>query len=64
MPSTQSATDRRTGTASAGVSEGGLTIERRFTRAGDHPFDMIDWELRTAEVGGFKQEEVEFPATW
>jgi ribonucleoside-diphosphate reductase alpha chain len=64
MPSTQSATDRRTGTPSAGVSEGGLTIERRLTRAGEHPFDMIDWELRTAEVGGFKQEDVEFPASW
>src|SRR4051794_18920062 len=64
MPSTQSATDRRTGTPSAGVSEGGLTIERRLTRAGEHPFDMIDWELRTAEVGGFRQEDVEFPASW
>jgi ribonucleoside-diphosphate reductase alpha chain len=64
MPPTQSTTDRRTGTENAGVSEGGLKIERLFTRAGEHPFDMIDWELRTADVGSFKQENVEFPATW
>src|SRR5215218_3434248 len=64
MTPIQSTTDRRTGPAAAGVSEGGLTIERRFTQAGVDPFDTVDWELRTAEVGKFKQENVEFPATW
>src|SRR5215216_1711722 len=56
MPPTQSTTDRRTGPLQAGVSAGGLTIERRFTQAGVDPFDTVDWELRTADV--------EFPATW
>src|SRR5215213_9929710 len=42
----------------------GLRIERRFTSPGVDPFSTVEWELRTAEVGGFKQEDVEFPATW
>jgi ribonucleoside-diphosphate reductase alpha chain len=63
MPPTHTTTDRHSGSA-AGVSEGGLKIERRLTRAGVDPFDTIDWELRTADVGSFKQEDVEFPATW
>src|SRR3954466_10325555 len=41
-----------------------LSIERFFTTPGVHPFDTVDWELRTAAVGSFKQENVEFPATW
>src|SRR4051812_29658598 len=64
MPPTHSTTDRRTGPLQAGVSAGGLTIERRLTQAGADPFDTVDWELRTAEVGSFKQDGVEFPATW
>src|SRR5918998_5047823 len=64
MPPTQSTTDRRIGTTSAGVSEGGLTIQRRFTQPGVDPFDTVDWELRSAEVGSFKQDGVEFPSTW
>ena len=47
--------DPRTGEA--------LTVRRLFTRPGVHPFDTIDWELRTAAVGSFRQEDVEFPAT-
>src|SRR5215218_2530071 len=42
----------------------GLRIERRFTTPGVDPFSTVEWELRTAEVGGFKQEGVEFPKTW
>src|SRR3954471_13505285 len=64
MPSIQSATENSTREARAGVREGGLTIKRRFTTPEVDPFDTIDWELRTAEVGGFKQENVEFPAGW
>src|SRR3954451_18446451 len=64
MPPTQSTTDRLSGSVSAGVSATGLTIERRFTQAGVDPFDTVDWELRSAEVGSFKQDDVEFPATW
>jgi ribonucleoside-diphosphate reductase alpha chain len=49
-------------TARSGVP--GLTVERRFTEAGVDPFSTVEWELRSAEVGGFKQENVEFPTTW
>src|SRR4051794_3804011 len=41
-----------------------LTIERYFTTPGVHPFDSVEWELRTAAVGSFQQDDVEFPKTW
>jgi ribonucleoside-diphosphate reductase alpha chain len=41
-----------------------LSIERYFTTAGVAPFDTVDWELRTAAVGSFRQDDVEFPKTW
>jgi len=47
----------------------GLTVERYFTRAGEHPFDTVEWELRDARIGhgdkvSFEQREVEFPKSW
>jgi ribonucleoside-diphosphate reductase alpha chain len=47
----------------------GLTIERRFTTPGVHPFDEVEWELRDAIIGdpskpAFEQRGVEFPAAW
>src|SRR5213594_1658290 len=47
----------------------GLAIERRFTRAGVHPYDEIDWELRDAVIPGeggnvFEQKGVEVPKFW
>src|SRR4051794_26344540 len=41
-----------------------LTVRRLFTRPGVHPFDAVEWELRTAAVGSFRQEDVEFPKSW
>src|SRR5690348_11869811 len=41
-----------------------LHVRRLFTSPGVHPFDQVDWELRTAAVGSFRQEDVEFPTTW
>ncbi|HEV7753171.1 MAG TPA: vitamin B12-dependent ribonucleotide reductase, partial [Baekduia sp.] len=41
-----------------------LKVERYFTTAGVHPFDGVEWELRTAAVGSFRQDDVEFPSTW
>src|ERR671928_1592886 len=46
------------------VSGEAMHIERRFTQEGVHPFDTVEWELRTAAVGSFRQEGVEFPSTW
>jgi ribonucleoside-diphosphate reductase alpha chain len=52
-----------------GTATGGLTVERRFTTAGVHPFDEVGWELRDAVIGdpedpAFEQRGVEFPAFW
>jgi ribonucleoside-diphosphate reductase alpha chain len=47
----------------------GLSIERRFSTAGTHPFDEIEWEIRDAVIGNpespaFEQRGVEFPKSW
>ena len=41
-----------------------LSVRRLFTQAGVHPFDTVEWETRTAAVGKFHQDGVEFPSTW
>src|SRR3982751_4262242 len=41
-----------------------LRVRRLFTSLGVHPFDEVEWELRTAAVGSFRQEDVEFPKSW
>jgi ribonucleoside-diphosphate reductase alpha chain len=53
----------------AQTQQGGLTVERRFTTPGIHPFDEVEWELRDAVIGdpdspAFEQREVEFPTSW
>jgi ribonucleoside-diphosphate reductase alpha chain len=55
-PQTTLTTDPRGGEA--------IAVRRVFTKPGVHPFDSVEWELRTAAVGSFRQEDVEFPATW
>src|SRR3954465_12419639 len=63
MPHSPSTTENTAAeTARSGVQ--GLTVGRHFTEAGVDPFSTVEWELRSAEVGGFKQEAVEFPTTW
>ena len=48
----------------------GLQFRRYYTKPGIHPFDMIEWELRTAAIGNekgetiFEQKDVEVPASW
>ncbi|MGN6256913.1 MAG: vitamin B12-dependent ribonucleotide reductase [Solirubrobacterales bacterium] len=47
----------------------GLSIERRFSVPGVHPFDQIEWEIRDAVIGNpespaFEQRGVEFPKSW
>jgi ribonucleoside-diphosphate reductase alpha chain len=53
----------------ARVSGDGLTIERRQTTAGVHPFDEVEWQERDAVIGdpanpAFEQRRVEFPKSW
>ena len=48
----------------------GLSFRRFFTKRGRHPFDEIDWDLRTASIQNekgqaiFEQNEVEVPKDW
>ena len=48
----------------------GLTFPRFFTEAGVDPFDEVEWELRSAVIGGqggevvFEQRDVEIPKSW
>src|SRR5579862_854508 len=48
----------------------GLSWTRRHTTAGIHPYDEIEWELRTAAISSetgktvFEQKDVEVPKAW
>ena len=49
----------------------GIGIRRHFTRAGEHPYDTVEWERRDARIPNYKsggdaffQPGVEFPVTW
>jgi ribonucleoside-diphosphate reductase alpha chain len=51
------------------ASGAGLSIPRRFTEAGKHPFDCVEWDIRDALIGdpsspAFEQKGVEFPVSW
>ncbi|HOS65690.1 MAG TPA: vitamin B12-dependent ribonucleotide reductase [Candidatus Latescibacteria bacterium] len=45
-------------------------ISRYFSRPGTHPFDEIEWDIRTATIGNekgetvFEQRDVEVPKSW
>ncbi len=47
-----------------------LTLERHFTRAGEDPFDLVEWELRDAKITNeagevvFEQTDIEVPKSW
>src|ERR1039458_2376791 len=47
---------RRNGNGKLEVSTSGLRIERRFTKAGIHPYDEVRWEQRTASIANEKGE--------
>src|ERR671922_1714369 len=60
---------RKVAAKHARSGQGGLTVERRFTTPGVHPFDDVEWELRDAVIGDpsnpvFEQRQVEFPKSW
>jgi ribonucleoside-diphosphate reductase alpha chain len=48
----------------------GMTVKRRFTKEGAHPFDQITWERRLAQITNekgelvFEQKDVEVPKSW
>jgi len=52
-----------------GTTGQGLTIQRYFSTAGRHPFELVEWETRDARIGhgdrvSFEQTNVEFPKSW
>ncbi|GAC1330536.1 MAG: vitamin B12-dependent ribonucleotide reductase [Candidatus Dormibacteria bacterium] len=56
--------------ASGTATGSGLKVERRFTRPGVHPFDEVEWDLRSATITNekgevvFEQKDVEIPRAW
>src|SRR5215218_11463955 len=62
--------DSRNAAAPAVAAAGdGVSVGRRFTEPGVHPFDEVEWELRDAVIGdpespAFEQRGVEFPKPW
>jgi len=59
----------KTATSTPQTGLQGLSIERRFSTAGTHPFDEVEWEIRDAVIGdpehpAFEQRGVEFPKSW
>jgi ribonucleoside-diphosphate reductase alpha chain len=61
--------DSRSAAAPITAATGGVSVPRRFTEDGVHPFDCVEWEIRDAVIGdpaapAFEQRGVEFPATW
>ena len=70
----ESATGTRAEKMAAGARTGGringLTFRRLFTDGVRHPFDSLEWELRTAAITNekgevfFEQKDVEVPKTW
>src|ERR1035441_8920525 len=70
----ESATGTRAERMAAGARTGGringLTFRRLFTDGVTHPFDSLEWELRTAAITNekgevfFEQKDVEVPKTW
>jgi ribonucleoside-diphosphate reductase alpha chain len=48
----------------------GMEFRRRFTNGRVSPFDAVEWEKRTAQIGNekgqviFRQEDVEVPKSW
>ena len=57
-------------TSGEAVYGNGLTFERYFTKPGVHPYDDIQWEMRTASIKDakgniiFEQHNIETPKTW
>ncbi len=48
----------------------GLTFRRFFTKAGENPYDQVEWEKRLAQITDaqgnviFEQKDVEVPKDW
>lgn len=63
-----SSPDNKTSRSRQGFN--GLSFRRLFTTEGEHPFDAVEWETRTALITNekgevvFEQKDVEVPKSW
>ena len=70
MATVKSALNGKAVEAAARATGRGLVFERYFTDGKKSPFDAVEWEKRTAQIGNekgatiFKQENVEVPKSW
>ncbi len=69
-PDAQTSVSADSETASARPGLRGLTFRRLYSDGVTHPFDAIEWELRTAAITNekgevfFEQKDVEVPKAW
>jgi ribonucleoside-diphosphate reductase alpha chain len=67
-PFTNQQTEAKNATESTGSI--GLKIEHFFSTEGVHPFEQLEWEMRSAKITGdngqviFEQDNIEVPVTW
>jgi ribonucleoside-diphosphate reductase alpha chain len=60
----------RTGTVGQASQTRGLKIEHYFSSPGIHPFEQLDWEIRSAKITSdsgqtvFEQNNIEVPDSW
>src|SRR6187200_2941885 len=67
-------TEKRTGYLQLKEGEkptwSGISVERRYTRPGVHPYDTVEWDTREAAITNehgkvvFEQKDLEFPKPW
>jgi len=61
---------RRAPRAARRTAPRGVELPRHFTRAGEDPFDTVEWEIRTAKISNekgeavFEQTDAEVPKDW
>ncbi|MSP59325.1 MAG: vitamin B12-dependent ribonucleotide reductase [Myxococcales bacterium] len=61
---------RRSDTSGRRAHAHGMTVPRYFTQAGVDPYDLLEWEFRTAAISSeaghtvFEQKDVEVPKAW
>ncbi|HYL67926.1 MAG TPA: vitamin B12-dependent ribonucleotide reductase [Candidatus Limnocylindria bacterium] len=70
MAETRTALNAHTETEQKTRRASGLDFERRFTDGKVSPYDAVEWERRTAQIGNdkgqviFRQDNVEVPKSW
>ncbi|HPS54794.1 MAG TPA: vitamin B12-dependent ribonucleotide reductase [Sedimentisphaerales bacterium] len=58
------------GDDSQNLEEQGLQVDAFFSTPGIHPFDQLEWEIRSAKIASdagdavFEQDNIEIPTTW